>query len=102
MVNTLSPAYCHENSDAEQSQQSTMDLNMSKKINLYCLKPLKEGGLLATAEQPVVVDSLSPFRLFVTPGTVACQAPLSMGFPRQEYWNGLPFPPPGIEPVFDL
>ena len=32
---------------------------------------------------------------FVTPGTVARQAPLSMGFPRQEYWSGLPFPSPG-------
>ena len=29
---------------------------------------------------------------FVTPGTVAHQAPLSMGFPRQKYWSGLPFP----------
>ena len=27
--------------------------------------------------------------------TVACQAPLSMRFPWQEYWSGLPFPPPG-------
>ena len=32
---------------------------------------------------------------FVTPWTVALQAPLSMGFPRQEYWNRLPFPSPG-------
>ena len=32
---------------------------------------------------------------FVTPCTVACQALLSMGFPRQEYWLGLPFPSPG-------
>ena len=31
----------------------------------------------------------------VTPWIVACQAPLSMSFSRQEYWNGLPFPPPG-------
>ena len=31
----------------------------------------------------------------VTPWTVACQAPLSMGFFRQEYWSGLPFPSPG-------
>jgi len=31
---------------------------------------------------------------FATPWTVALQAPLSMGFPRQEYWSGLPFPPP--------
>ena len=30
-----------------------------------------------------------------TPWTVACQAPLSMGFSRQEYWSGLPFPSPG-------
>ena len=34
-------------------------------------------------------------QLIATPCTVAHQAPLSMGFPRQEYWNGLPFPPPG-------
>ena len=32
---------------------------------------------------------------FVTPWTVAHQAPLSMEFPRQEYWSGLPFPSPG-------
>ena len=30
----------------------------------------------------------------VTPWTVACQAPLSIGLSRQEYWSGLPFPPP--------
>ena len=30
-----------------------------------------------------------------TPRTVACQPPLSMRFSRQEYWSGLPFPPPG-------
>ena len=33
-----------------------------------------------------------------TSRTVACQAPLSMGFSRQEYWNGLPFPSPGDLP----
>ena len=33
-----------------------------------------------------------------TPWTVARQAPLSVGFPRQEYWSGLPFPPPGDLP----
>ena len=32
------------------------------------------------------------------PQTVACQVPLSMGFSRQEYWSGLPFPPPGDLP----
>ena len=34
----------------------------------------------------------------VTPWTVAHQVPLSMGFPRQEYWSGLPFPSPGDLP----
>ena len=34
----------------------------------------------------------------VTPWTVVCQAPLSMGFSRQEYWSGLPFPSPGDLP----
>ena len=38
---------------------------------------------------------LSHVWLFSTPWTVTCQASLSMGFPRQEYWSRLPFPPPG-------
>ena len=44
------------------------------------------------------VQSLSHVRLFVTLWTVAHQAPLSMGFFRQEYWSGLPFPSPGDLP----
>ena len=40
----------------------------------------------------------SPVWLFGTPWTVAHQAPLSMGFSRQEYWSGLPFPSPGDLP----
>ena len=42
---------------------------------------------------------LNYVQLFVTPSTVARLAPLSMGFSRQEYWSGLPFPSPGIEPT---
>ena len=41
---------------------------------------------------------LSRVRLFVTPWTVARQAPLSLGFSRQEYWSGLLFPSPGALP----
>ena len=37
----------------------------------------------------------SHVQLFATPWTVTCQAPLSMGFSRQEYWSGLSCPPPG-------
>ena len=61
--------------------------------------PLPRGGLGLVFSCSVVSDS------FVTPWTVARQAPLSMGFSRQEYWSGLPFPypgdfpDPGIEPT---
>jgi len=44
------------------------------------------------------MKSLSHVRLFVTLWTVAYQAPLSMGFSRQEYWSGVPFPSPGDLP----
>ena len=44
------------------------------------------------------VKSLSHFQLFATPWTVAYQARPSMGFSRQEYWSGLPFPSPGDLP----
>ena len=40
-------------------------------------------------------QSLNHAQLFATPWTVTCQDPLSMGFSRQEYWSGLPFPSPG-------
>ena len=49
-------------------------------------------------EMYVHVQSVSCVRLFVTPWTLAPQAPLSMGFPRQEYWSGLPIPSPGDLP----
>ena len=44
------------------------------------------------------MKSLSRVRLFVTPWTVTCQVPPSMGFSRPEYWSGLPFPSPGDLP----
>ena len=44
------------------------------------------------------VQSLSHVQLFATPWTVARQAPLFMGFSRQEYWSGLPLPSPGDLP----
>ena len=43
-------------------------------------------------------QSLTHFQLFATPWTIARQAPLSMGFSGQEYWDGLPFLPPGDLP----
>ena len=58
-----------------------------KKLDMKSCKAIK-----------VKVKSLSRVLLSVTPWTVACQAPLSMGFSRQEYWSGLPFPSPGDLP----
>ena len=54
----------------------------------------------------LVLSHFSRVRVFVTPWTVAHQVPLSLGFSRQEYWRGLPCPPPvgrpdpGIAPPF--
>ena len=45
-----------------------------------------------------VVSHFSHVRLFVTPWTIAHQAPLSMGFSGQEHWSGLPRLPPGDLP----
>ena len=69
------------------------------------LAPLHwQAGFLTTSatwESPfriyfyTCVSSLSHVQLFVTPWTVAYEAALSMGFSRQEYWSGLPFPSPG-------
>ena len=65
---------------------------------------LQKGPLMVERKERKKVKSLSRVRLFVTPWTVACQDPPSVGFPRLEYWSGLPFsspgdrPNPGIEP----
>ena len=62
----------------------------------------RDGVLLELAV--LFADHFSHVQLFVTPWTVALQAPLSMGFSRQEHWSGWPFPrpedlpSPGIEP----
>ena len=55
-------------------------------------------SLWQKAKVKVKVKSLSRVRLFVTPWMVAYQAPRSMGFSRQEYLSGLPFPSPGDLP----
>ena len=62
------------------------------------------GGRLGGQAQSLLycpermLSHFSHVRLFATPWIVACQASLSMGFSRQEYWSGLPFPSPGDLP----
>ena len=69
------------------------------------LNSSKDANYGRALKKKCVCYSPSRIRLFVTPWTVARQAPLSMGFSRPEYWSGLPCPPPedlsnpGIEPT---
>ena len=72
----------------------------------HCFGCVTQGQLLSYALSQVPclqseseVKSLSPVQLFASPWTVACQVPPSMGFSRQEYWSGLPFPLPGDLPI---
>ena len=53
------------------------------------------SDLPALSHCTFMLSHFSRVQLFVTPLTAACQIPLSMGFSRQEYWNGLPCPPSG-------
>ena len=60
---------------------------------------LREYQMTSFAHNCMPASSVTQFdQLFVTPGTVAHQGPLSLVFSRQEYWSGLPFPPPGDLP----
>ena len=79
------------------------------KLTFLLVQALGNQRLLCFLEQKVCtfkegkkerkkVTSLSHVRAFATPWTVVCQAPLSMGFSRQEYCSGLPFPSPGDLP----
>ena len=49
-----------------------------------------------------MLSCFSPVQLFATPWTVACQAPLCVGFSQQEYWSGLPCPSPGDLPDTEI
>ena len=80
-------------------EDEKMALSPTPHANLQC--PRGPGSLHCRCIQTMVkvkVKSLSQVRLFATPWTVACQAPLSMGSSRQEEWSGLPFLSPGDLP----
>ena len=65
---------------------------------IYYQHPPPLDGTFTIIGKSLCVSCSGVSVLFMTPWTVAHQAPLSMGFPRQEYWSGLPFPPPGDLP----
>ena len=60
---------------------------------------MKKQQQVPNIKMKVKVKSLSPVRFFTTAWTVAHQAPLSMGFSRQEYWSGVPLPSPSISGI---
>ena len=111
--NAINLAGCtaHENlhfSKTTQCMQGTLSplwwLWFQNKIRPILLLSMS-GGILSTLYIPscfifskIHAWVLSHVWLFVAPWTINCQAPLSMGFPRQEYWHGLPFPSPGDLP----
>ena len=66
----------------------------------YLLERILSGNIFILSLFPycAVLSCFSRVWLFATPWTVACQAPLSMGFSRQEYWSGVPCPSPGDLP----
>ena len=88
--------------DGETVETVTEFIFLSSKITADddCSHEIKRHLLLErkAVTNLVKMKSLSRVRLFVTPWTVAYQAPPSMGFSRQEYWSGLPFPSPGHLP----
>ena len=74
-----------------------LDRSLSPDLSFFTCKM----GIIPFALMVICVCVLSRFnhvQFFATPWTVACQAPLSMGFSRQEYWSGLPCPSPGDLP----
>ena len=80
-------------------QSVVMLIGLSQKLSIDCLTSAGLlRGLLGARWTQWKWSHFSHVQLFVTPWTVAHQAPLSMRFSRQEYWSGLPFPPPGELP----
>ena len=73
-------------------------LKLKLKILNYFLNNLFHLTRFRLSEVKVKLKLLSRVRLFATPWTIVYQAPPSMGFSRQEYWSGLPFPSPGDLP----
>ena len=107
-VSIVSPSICHEVMGLDAMLLVFWMLSFKPAFSLSSVTFIKrlfsssafchKGGVINDGEKKVKVKSLSHVRLFVTPCTVAHQAPPSMEFSRQEYWGGLPFPSPGDLP----
>ena len=76
-------------------QKHRLKKEYSRMSQMYQQEECKVGSEAGTTD---CACSLSCVQLFVTPWSIASQAPLSLGFSQQGYWSGLPFPPPGELP----
>ena len=75
-----------------------LNSHFSKDIQMAIKHMKRYSAMFISVCVCVCVCVLSHVQLFATPWIVAYQAPLSMGFSRQEYWSGLSFPSPGVLP----
>ena len=73
-----------------------------KPYNFSEVSPRRDEAYPSNEHACCVLSHFSSVQAFVTSWTVVLQAPLSMGFPRQEYWSGLPWPPPGDLPDSEI
>ena len=75
-------------------------------LSLWSPTDTRDGGLCPRshirASHACMLSHFSHVQLFATPWTIAHQAPLSMGFSRQEHWSGLPCAPPGDLPYREV
>ena len=89
------PDHCNEREYWNKASHTNFSKHIKLRFTLYCSLLT---AIACLKKQHGVLSHFSRVQLFVTPWTIAHQAPLSMGFSRQEYWHGLPFPTPGDLP----
>ena len=96
LLTALTPICIWKQWEREREEWRQVKVQVSPVINVWLYRPeLSRIGIFISV---CWASSLSRVRLFATPRTVARQAPLSKEFSRQEYWSGLPCPPPGDLP----
>ena len=89
------PAADTDSKATEQTQNETLKGSAKQTLLKFFTKATPFVKLCIHVCACLLAKSLQLCPTFCDPWAVACQAPLSMGFTRQECWSGLPFPPPG-------
>ena len=100
-THTQSPCPCSRplpTHNSTEDAQTQFCLSLCGVPGSWCAQGMFEPSKHLCREWKVKVKLLNCVRLFATPWTAASLAPPSMGFSREEYWSGLPFPSPGDLP----